>query len=122
MTLDMVQRARQAAARLRSSLARKGLEATLLALARTLMRPLVHYQHHFIWETLLDAPRPSSAWAPDERFSIIGPNALDQEMNPRLRHFLGGDSAQHDIKGVQEGDRLLLVALESAYVYSGYIY
>jgi hypothetical protein len=102
--------------------ARKGLAATLRAVVRALVQPVVRYRHHLIWEATLHAPRLPSPWAEEERFSIIGPETLDAEVNPRLYRFLGDDDAAYDLQGVREGDRLLLVQIESAYVYSGYIY
>jgi hypothetical protein len=96
--------------------------ATVLAAVRTLTSPLVQYRRHLIWEVLLDAPRPPSPWAEDERLLIIGPESLEAEMNPQLWQFLGGESAADDLKGVREGDRLMLVTIENRYVYYGYIY
>jgi hypothetical protein len=121
MTLGIVQQLRDAAGKLRPYSARKGWAATLLAIARAPVQRMVRYRHHFIWETLLDASRTPSAWAEEEQFSIIGPDTLDREMNPRRNRFLGA-AADDDLKGVREGDRLLLVEIESACVYSGYIY
>jgi len=122
IALSIVQQLRGAAGTLQSYSARNGFKGTLLAIARSLVQPLGRYNHHFIWEVDLDAPRPSSPWAPDEQFSILGPEAVDGEMTPRLRRFLGGESAEGDLQGVREGDRLLLVEIGSGYAYSGYIY
>jgi hypothetical protein len=107
---------------LRSYLVRKGLGTTLLAVLRTLAHPVVRYRHHFIWEALLDRPRPPSPWAEEERFSIVGPECLDREMSPRLERFLEANDSASDFDGVRMGDRLLLVEIESWYVYSGFIY
>ena len=122
MTLGIVQQLRGAAGTLQSYSARKGWRGTLLAIARNLIQPLVRHHHHFIWEADLDAPRSPSPWAPDEQFSIIGPETLSREMTPQLRRFLGGETADGDLAGVQAGDRLLLITIGSAYAYSGYIY
>jgi hypothetical protein len=100
----------------------RGAQAFVLAVMKTIVGPLVRYRRHFIWEALLDAPRPPSPWSDEELLSIIGPEHLDAALKPRLRRFLGGESAARDLEGVRGGDRLILVTIDGNYVYSGYMY
>jgi hypothetical protein len=99
----------------------KGLRSTALAVLRTLVQPLVRFNHHFIWEAELTERIPS-VWSDEESFSIIGPEDLDAKLTPKLLKFLGGERAADDLNGVRQGDRLLLVTIAGDYVYSGYIY
>jgi hypothetical protein len=100
----------------------KGPRAFVLAVLKTITGWLCRYNRHFIWEALLDTPRPLSPWADEERLSILGPEQLDAELNEPLRRFLGGENAASDLEGVRHGDRLMLVTLDGKYVYSGYMY
>lgn len=100
----------------------RGIRGTLKALAKTIFYPFVHYNRHLIWDLTLDGNRPPSSWSPKEHLSILGPEDLEKALTPRLREFLGGVAAEHDLKGVRQGDRLLLVTIEGEYAYSAYIY
>ena len=91
-------------------------------LAGALARRVVRDNRYCIWETAGDVQRSPSIWADDEQFTIIGPDRLDAELNPRLLAFLGGDGAKGDLDGVRQGDRLLVVTIGGEYVYSGYVY
>jgi hypothetical protein len=86
-------------------------------LGRVLVR-----RHRFIWEAKLDASRSPSVWGDSERFVIIDRETLEPELNPRLRQFLGGERAAHDLRGVREGDRLFVLSDNAVYMYSGYVY
>jgi hypothetical protein len=113
---------RTSAATVRSYLQRHGPKATIGAIVSTATGSVVRANRHGIWETVLNADRAPSPWADDEELKIIGPDRLDAELNPRLLRFLGGDAAADDLRGVRQGDRLLVVTINGEYVYSGYIY
>lgn len=100
----------------------RGPRALLFAVLRTITGRLVHSNHHFIWEVLLDTPRLPSLWADDEFLSILGPEQFDAAVNEPVRRFLGGENAASDLDGVRGGDRLMLVTIDNEYAYSGYIY
>jgi len=122
MNLELAQYVRGMGGKVTARWRQMGPWITFMTILRKLFKPLVQYQHLFIWEVALDSPRSHSIWAPDERMTIIGPEMIDSVINPRLMRFLGGERAADDLEGVRGGDQLLLVENETGYVYSGYIY
>ncbi len=97
---------------------------TLLAIFRKLGNLFLHHQRHLVWEAILTTPLSPSAWAEDEQFFVLGPENIDSEMTPQLLAFLGEYSSQvsEDIEGVRKGDRVFIVANETAYLHHVYIY
>src|SRR5438046_1603522 len=82
-----------------------------LATATFVLSRIFRHQVTLVYEALLEKGRCRTVrWEADEQLLQIGPENLDANMTPRLKAFLGGESAYENLQGVREGDRLFVVA------------
>src|SRR5262249_6332777 len=87
----------------------KNPRPTALALAETLLVPVVRHHRRLIWEARLEDAREASAWAPGERLQVVGPDNIAQALSAPARAFVEATGAAAELEGVRRGDWLFIV-------------
>lgn len=111
-----------AARRVQAQWRREGPGAVLRGGLATLLRPALRHHRRLIWEAKLEHDRPPSEWSGGETLTVIGPENIDVEMTPGLRHLLIANQAAEEIEGLRGGDRLFVVSRGAAYLAYSYIF